>query len=273
MVGGSAGASAHERNRARHPPFVRRGTRSRAQRAGQDHRLYRLPAHPAVQFADQHPAHHRRRIAAVVHHRSGAGVPAGRCGLDRNRPDACLADNAGHPVGACWPYIAGEVQPVHLRILSGGRAMAGQPDLHPRRAAAAAAVDPAAPGQGAQRRDCSSSPFRWSRSSCCTAAAWMALASAGWRACCRDWPTASAAPAGPCKRGRGPVIGPLLLLLGKLLVLLGTIVSWLILPLTWLPTRSRLARSRCGSISRSPRLSSRSCCSCSPAASAPAGAH
>ena len=36
------------------------GTRARARRADQDHRLCRLPAHAAVQFADQHPAHHRR---------------------------------------------------------------------------------------------------------------------------------------------------------------------------------------------------------------------
>ena len=27
-------------------------------------------------------------------------------GTDRN---ACLAENAGHPVGACWPYVAGEI--------------------------------------------------------------------------------------------------------------------------------------------------------------------
>ena len=70
-------------------------------------------------------------------------------GTDRN---ACLAENAGHPVGACWPYVAGEIQPVHLRILSGARALAGQSDLHPRRDAAVAAVDSAAAGQGPQRR-------------------------------------------------------------------------------------------------------------------------
>ena len=27
-------------------------------------------------------------------------------GTDRN---ACLAENAGHPVGACWPYIAAKI--------------------------------------------------------------------------------------------------------------------------------------------------------------------
>ena len=57
-------------------------------------------------------------------------------GTDRN---ACLAENAGHPVGACWPFIAGEVQPVHLRLLSGAGALAGQSDLPPRRRPAAAA--------------------------------------------------------------------------------------------------------------------------------------
>ena len=35
-------------------------------------------------------------------------------GTDR---DACLAPNAGHAVGACWPYRAGEIHPVHLRLL------------------------------------------------------------------------------------------------------------------------------------------------------------
>ena len=36
-------------------------------------------------------------------------------GKDRN---ACLAQNAGHAVGACWPFIAGQIRPVHLRLLS-----------------------------------------------------------------------------------------------------------------------------------------------------------
>src|ERR1700754_1627181 len=51
-------------------------------------------------------------------------------GTDRN---ACLEQNAGHPVGACWPYIAGkfdqliygfypvaERSPVHLTFLLRG---------------------------------------------------------------------------------------------------------------------------------------------------------
>ena len=71
----------HHRIRLRPP-----GTRSRARRAGQDHRLCRFPAHAAVQFADQHPAHHRERAAAVVHRRSRGEVPADRCGLDRQGP-------------------------------------------------------------------------------------------------------------------------------------------------------------------------------------------
>ena len=62
------------------------GPRSRARRADQDHRLRRLPAHAAVQFADQYPAHHRRRPAAVVHRRSRGQIPADRCGLDRQGP-------------------------------------------------------------------------------------------------------------------------------------------------------------------------------------------
>ena len=46
------------------------GTGSGARRAGQDHRPGRIFAHPAVQFADQHPAHAGEPAAAVVHRSS-----------------------------------------------------------------------------------------------------------------------------------------------------------------------------------------------------------
>ena len=47
-------------------------------------------------------------------------------GKDRN---ACLAENAGHTVGACWPFVQAKFTPVHLWLLSRAGALAGQPDL------------------------------------------------------------------------------------------------------------------------------------------------
>ena len=142
---------ADERHR-RSSAFVRAGTRSRARRAGQDHRLCRLPAHPAVQFADQHPAHDRERAAALVHRGAGDQIPAGRCGLARHRSQRVPGRECRTSGRRLLALHRGEIQPVHLRLLSGSRALAGQSDLPPRRAAAAAAVDSAAAGQGPQRR-------------------------------------------------------------------------------------------------------------------------
>ena len=148
------GASAHERDgeRTLDPGLCPPGTGSRARRADQDHRLCRIPAHPAVQLADQHPAHHRRRPAAVVHHRSRGEIPAGRCGLDRQGPHRLPRGERRTHGRRLLAVRAGEVQPVHLRLLSGGRALAGQPDLRARRVAAVAAADSAAAGQGPQCR-------------------------------------------------------------------------------------------------------------------------
>ena len=70
----------------RRPVFVRQDLVARAPRAGEDHRLRRLPAHAPVQLADQHPDHHRQRAAAVVHPRSRDQVHADRCGVDRQGP-------------------------------------------------------------------------------------------------------------------------------------------------------------------------------------------
>ena len=66
-------------------------------------------------------------------------------GKDRT---ACLAQNAGHTVGACWPFIQAKFSPVHLRLLSRAGALAGQSDFSPRGPFAAAAADPAIAGQG-----------------------------------------------------------------------------------------------------------------------------
>ena len=128
------------------------GPRRRTPGAGEDHRACRLPAHAAVQFAGQHPDHDRLRVAAVVHRRPDAEIPAGRCGLERQGPHRLpfrKCRTCGRRLLAVHP---GQIHPVHLRILSGAGAVAGQSDLLPRRASAAAAADSAAAGQGRQRR-------------------------------------------------------------------------------------------------------------------------
>ena len=129
------------------------GARSRAPRAGQDHRLRRLPAHAAVQFADQHPAHDRERAAAVVHRRSRAKIPADRRGLARHRPQrlpgrecrTSRSARAGPSSQAKFTqfiygfYPEPERWRVNLTFLLA-------------RAVAVAAVDSAPAGQGSQRR-------------------------------------------------------------------------------------------------------------------------
>ena len=88
-------------------------------------------------------------------------------GKDRT---ACLSENAGHVVGACWPFIQAEIRPVHLRILSGAGAVAGQSDFLPWRASAAATADSRACRPRASTPVCSSARFPSSPSSCCMAA-------------------------------------------------------------------------------------------------------
>ena len=88
-------------------------------------------------------------------------------GTDRN---ACLAENAGHPVGACWPFVQAKFSQfiygfypeperwrVNLTFLFGG-------------SVAAAAADSAPACERLECRACSSLPFRSSHSSCCMAA-------------------------------------------------------------------------------------------------------
>ncbi len=65
-------------------------------------------------------------------------------GTDRN---ACLAENAGHVVGACWPYVQAKFFPVHLRLLPRTRTLAGQSDFPAGRAIVAATVDSATASQ------------------------------------------------------------------------------------------------------------------------------
>ena len=55
--------------------------------------------------------------------RSSTSWSSTRSGPGTDR-DACLAETAGHPVGACWAFIIDKHQLLHLRLLSGRRALA-----------------------------------------------------------------------------------------------------------------------------------------------------
>ena len=70
-------------------------------------------------------------------------------GKDRT---ACLARDAGHPVGACWPFVQAENHAVHLRLLSRARTLAGEFDVPAGRCFVAAASDSAIACQKPQRR-------------------------------------------------------------------------------------------------------------------------
>ena len=88
-------------------------------------------------------------------------------GKDRT---ACLAEESRRRGRRLLAFHPGQVHAVHLRLLSGAGALAGQPDLHSCRDPAVAAADSAAAGQGPQRQSCSSWRFPSSPSSCCMAA-------------------------------------------------------------------------------------------------------
>jgi len=153
-------------------------------------------------------------------------------GTDRN---ACLAENAGHPVGACWPYIQAKItqfiygfypEPERWRvnltfILA---ALLLLPLLIPR-----------LPAKGLN-----AGLFFIAF----PVVAFFLLVGGGiggfgvsWTAGLLSGFTESIGDAGRKLTSTGEataVIGPLLLLLGKLVVLLSTVISLLIWPLTWL---------------------------------------
>ena len=128
------------------------GSRSGTPGADQDHRFCRLPSHASVQFADQHPDHHRQRAAAVVHDHSLGKIPADRRGMDRQGSQRVSCGECGACGRGVLALYPGQVHAVHLRVLSGAGALARQPAVHSVRTVAAAAADSAAAGQGPQRR-------------------------------------------------------------------------------------------------------------------------
>ncbi len=153
-------------------------------------------------------------------------------GADRN---ACLAENAGHPVGACWPYIAAkftqfiygfypEAERWRVNLTFFLAALLLLPLLIPR-----------LPAKGLNAGlFFAAFPI----------VAFFLLHGGGIKGFGVSWAAGllagladSIADAGHALTSAGEttaVIGPLLLLLGKLIALLGTAVTWLVRPLTWL---------------------------------------
>ncbi len=88
-------------------------------------------------------------------------------GKDRN---ACLAENAGHVVGACWPYIQAKFTQFIYGFYPEQERWRVNLTVHSGRDIAAAAADSAAAGQGPQRRPVLHRASDRRRSSCCMAA-------------------------------------------------------------------------------------------------------
>ncbi|QWG16060.1 amino acid ABC transporter permease [Bradyrhizobium sediminis] len=159
-------------------------------------------------------------------------------GKDRN---ACLAENAGHTVGACWPYIQAkfsqfiygfypEAERWRVNLTFFLAALLLLPLLIPR-----------LPAKGLNAGlFFVAFPI----------VAFFLLHGGGLKGLGVSWTAGLLAGFGD-NIGEGgrklvgmgeatAVIGPLLWLLGKLLMLLGTVVSWLIWPLTWLRDQTQI---------------------------------
>ncbi|QWG11090.1 amino acid ABC transporter permease [Bradyrhizobium sediminis] len=159
-------------------------------------------------------------------------------GKDRN---ACLAENAGHTVGACWPYIQAkfsqfiygfypEAERWRVNLTFFLAALLLLPLLIPR-----------LPAKGLNAGlFFVAFPI----------VAFFLLHGGGLKGLGVSWTAGLLAGLGDSigEGGRKlvsvgeaiAVIGPLLWLLGKLLMLLGTVISWLIWPLTWLRDQTQI---------------------------------
>ena len=131
-------------------------------------------------------------------------IPAGRCGLERQGPHRLPCGKRRACGRRLLAVHSGQVQPVHLRLLSRGGALAGQSDLPPRRCLAAAAADSAPAGQGHQ---CWTVLHRVA-GRCLLPAAWRRIAAdsalAGRPAFCRASTTVSATADGSWWRRERP---------------------------------------------------------------------
>jgi general L-amino acid transport system permease protein len=156
-------------------------------------------------------------------------------GTDR---EACLAENAGHTVGACWPYVQAkfaqfiygfypEQERWRVNIVFALAALLLLPLLIPR-----------LPAKGVN-----AGLFFVAF----PVVAFFLLHGGGIGGFGIDWTAGILSGLADSIGGAGrklasvggtkPVIGPLLALLGNLVALIGTAISWLIWPLTWLRDR------------------------------------
>ena len=160
-------------------------------------------------------------------------------GTDRN---ACLAENAGHPVGACWPFIAAKF----TQLIYGFYPEAERWRVNLTFILAASLLlpllIPRLPAKGLNA-GLFFGVF--------PVVAFFLLHGGGLRGFGISWTAGllsgmadSIADAGHVLTAAGEqtaVIGPLLLLIGKILALLGAAASYLLWPLTWLAARIQAA--------------------------------
>jgi general L-amino acid transport system permease protein len=154
-------------------------------------------------------------------------------GSDRN---ACLEASAGHPVGACWPYI----QAKYTQFIYGFYPEPERWRVNLTFALAALLLLPLLiPRLPAKSLNAGLFFIAF------PVVAFFLLHGGGLNGFAINWITAMLSSFADSLIGAGnalaktstPVIGPLLWLLGKLVVLLGNAISWLVWPAVWLRDR------------------------------------
>jgi general L-amino acid transport system permease protein len=156
-------------------------------------------------------------------------------GTDRN---ACLAENVGHAVGACWPFIYAKFSQLIYGFYPEAERWRANLTFFLAAVLLLPLLIPRLPAKG---------PNAGLFFLAFPVAAFFLLHGGGLKGLGVSW-VAGALSGFSDSIGEGgrklasageatAVVGPLFWLLGKLLVLLGTIVSWLIWPLTWLRER------------------------------------
>jgi general L-amino acid transport system permease protein len=151
-------------------------------------------------------------------------------GKDRN---ACLAENAGHAVGACWPFIQAKFSQLIYGFYPETERWRANLTFFLAAVLLLPLLIPRLPAKGAN-----AGLFFLAF----PVVAFFLLHGGGLKGLGVSWSAGlltglsdSIGDGGRKLAGMDtPVIGPLLWLLGKLLVLLGTVLSWLIWPLVWL---------------------------------------
>ncbi|MBR0693135.1 amino acid ABC transporter permease [Bradyrhizobium lablabi] len=152
-------------------------------------------------------------------------------GKDRN---ACLSENAGHPVGACWPYIQAKL----TQLIYGFYPEAERWRVNLTFILAVVLLLPLlVPRLPAKGLNASLFFFAF------PVVAFFLLRGGGLGSFGIGWVAGllqlfddSIVNAGQVlvNLGQGSAIGPLLWLIGKIIVVVGSLISWVIFPLTWL---------------------------------------